>query len=168
MARAKTKWPEIRDNLDKIEKWAKDGIYEKDMAHLLGMSEKTWYEYKKRPDEGSLMKEALKKGRRILITDLKMSLYKKAQGFEHEETKVTLEQQPNGTEKRKVEKTTKYYAPDTGALVFALTNLTQRDDEIFVNRQDVYKEVKSKSKVDLTGISLKDLLSVASNEEEDD
>lgn len=136
MART-SKWSYVTDNLELISKLASEGVYEKEIARAIRISPKTWFEYKANPRRGPVLKEALSKGRRVLITDLKKSLYERARGFEKEEIKVTMEELPDGSSKKKVEKTTRYFPPDTGALVFALTNLTQRDGDIFYNRQDI-------------------------------
>lgn len=125
----------IQPRLEEIKQWLKDGVYEKDIIRLLGTSKDTFYNSKNDIKEfGDIFPEA----RASLITDLKKSLYQRAKGFEYEETKIVIDKDKDGNIKsQKVEKVKKYIAPDTGALIFSLTNLTQRNEDVFYNRQDV-------------------------------
>ena len=69
------------------------------------------------------IREALKNGKEELIENLEDSLYKRAMGYEYEETKTIREKDDNGKDKVKLEITKKKLHPDTGALAFALKNL---------------------------------------------
>lgn len=100
-----------------------------------GINQDTFYQWLKARAEFS---EAVKKARSEFLDEiasqLEASLWKKAQGYEVEETKEEFSRRKNG-EVVLVKKTTtkKHIAPDTGALIFALTNV---DPENWKNRQD--------------------------------
>jgi hypothetical protein len=125
----------IKPRLKEIEEWLADGVYEKDIITRLGTSRDTFYACKRDIPEFA---EIFIRARNALITDLKKSLYQRAKGYEYEETKVVIDKDKDGNIKsQKIEKVKKHVSPDTGALIFSLTNLTQREEDKFYNRQDV-------------------------------
>lgn len=99
-----------------------------------GISETTFYDWLKNDTEFSA---AVKKARSEFLQEigskLEASLWKKAQGYEVEESKEEYAMKKG--ERVLVKKTTtkKHIAPDTGALIFALTNV---DPDNWKNRQD--------------------------------
>jgi DNA-binding transcriptional MerR regulator len=137
MAGRKSKYEDyVEPYLDKIAYWRKDGLTEEQIASKLHIAYSTLKEYKNRY---SALMAALKTGKEDLIAELEKSLYKRGMGFEYEEVKTYVEKDDTGKEKKKIEKTKKFLAPDTGALIFALKNLrsdkwkdkieTTRDEE---------------------------------------
>ena len=44
---AKSKWPEVKEKLNLVEKWKRDGLTELQIAKNLGISKATLEEYKK-------------------------------------------------------------------------------------------------------------------------
>lgn len=100
-----------------------------------GISETTFYDWLR---NDAAFSAAVKKARAEFLdgiaSQLEASLWKKANGYEVEETKEEFSRRKNG-EVVLVKKTTtkKHIAPDTGALIFALTNV---DPENWKNRQD--------------------------------
>lgn len=72
---AKSKWENVKDKLELIEGWARDGLTDKQIATNLNISEDTFYEYKKKYPEFS---ESLKKGKEIVDYEVENALLKTA------------------------------------------------------------------------------------------
>ena len=101
----------------------------------VGISKETFYTWiNDKPDFYDSLKKARKEFRETIVQTLEQSLWKRAAGYEIEESKNEYRTLKDG---RKVlvksSKITKHFPPDTGALIFALTNL---DPENWKNRQD--------------------------------
>lgn len=117
----KSKWEtHVLPELDRIPKWRRQGMTEEQICQKLDVGVSTFNRYKKEYGE---LREALKKGKEELIENLEESLYKKAMGFEYEESKVYQSKDANGNTVQRVEKFKKQALPDTGALAFSLKNL---------------------------------------------
>lgn len=115
---AKSKWDQVKDKLIVIEKWARDGLTELQIAKNLGISKSTCEEYKKRyPD----FQAAIKKGKEPFIAEVENALAKRALGFEYEETKTYIRIEGDNEVKYQ-EKTRKYYPPDVAACSILLKN----------------------------------------------
>lgn len=115
---AKSKWPQVRDNLKLIEKWAREGVHEKAMATNLGVSVTSWEEYKKNYPE---LSKVLKKSREGLVQDLVNALTKKGLGYDYEEKKVYTKV-VDGETTTYTEITKKHQPADTGAAIFLIKN----------------------------------------------
>jgi hypothetical protein len=115
---SKSKWPDVREKLPLVEKWARDGLTEAQICKNLGVSVQTLYDYKKLYPE---LVESLKKGKEVLITEIENALVKRALGFSYEETKISI-RQVEGREVKFTEKTTKYQPPDVAACSILLKN----------------------------------------------
>lgn len=115
---AQSKWPQVEDKLLLIEKWARDGLTELQIANNLGISKTTMEEYKKKYPN---LKAALKKGKKIIIAELENALIKKALGYDYEEKKVYTKTE-DGVTTTYTEITKKHQPPDTGALFGLLKN----------------------------------------------
>lgn len=101
----------------------------------VGISKSTFYEWlESYPDFSDSLKKARKEFRETIVQTLEQSLWKRAAGYEIEESKNEYRTLKDGSKVLvKSSKITKHFPPDTGALVFALTNL---DPENWKNRQD--------------------------------
>ena len=101
----------------------------------VGISKSTFYEWlESYPDFSASLKKARKEFRETIVQTLEQSLWKRAAGYEIEESKNEYRTLKDGSKVLvKSSKITKHFPPDTGALVFALTNL---DPENWKNRQD--------------------------------
>lgn len=99
------------DGLIKIQGWARDGLIDEQIAHNMGITTKTLYEWKNKYGEIS---EALKKGKEVIDRQVENALLKRALGYAYDET--TYE---DGIETKRV---TKEVAPDTTAQIFWLKN----------------------------------------------
>ena len=101
----------------------------------VGISKSTFYEWlESYPDFSDSLKKARKEFRETIVQTLEQSLWKRAAGYEIEESKNEYRTLKDGSKVLvKSSKITKRFPPDTGALIFALTNL---DPENWKNRQD--------------------------------
>lgn len=114
----------VKPYLKDIPTWY-ETMTEGQIARKLGISVASFENYKIKYPE---LVECLQRGKEFLVDDLKDSLRKKAKGFSYTETKETYVEveTEDGRVKIgeiKVEKTTKYAAPDTGAIHLLLKNL---------------------------------------------
>lgn len=116
MAKGKyAKWLEA-DNLLLLQAWARRGLSDEQIAHNMGISVATLYNYKKTHLE---ILEALKKGKDVVNVEVENALLKRAMGYEYTET--TRE---GGVVTKVV---TKHVAPDTTAQIFWLKNKMPQD-----------------------------------------
>ncbi len=111
MARVSYKDWITKEGLTKIEGWARDGLIDEQIAHNIGCSVKTLYNWKK---AHLPILQALKRGKEVVDREVESSLHKRALGYYVEE--VTYEQ---GIEVKRVRK---HIAPDTTAIIFWLKN----------------------------------------------
>lgn len=79
---------EILERLDEIERMAREGATETQIAKCFGITQQTFRKYK---NENIAIFTAIKKGRTDLVHDLKGVLVKKAKGFQYEEKKIVKE-----------------------------------------------------------------------------
>ena len=98
---------------------AKTGLIDKQIADVFGVSVKTLNRWKKLHPE---FESALKNGKIFANENVVEALYKRATGYSHPETHISVYQ-------GKVIKTplTKHYAPDTTACIFWLKNRQPND-----------------------------------------
>ena len=120
---------EILEHLEEIERMARDGATETQIAKCFGITQQTFRKYK---NENILIFTAIKKGRTDLVQDLRGTLVKKAKGFQYEERKVIKE---NGVVVRE-EIYTRSSLPDVAALNLLLKNY---DAENWANDPQVLK-----------------------------
>ncbi len=111
MARTTYKEWLTHEGLMKIEGWARDGLIDEQIAHNIGCSVKTLYNWKK---AHLPILQALKRGKEVVDREVESSLHKRALGYYVEE--VTYEY---GEEVKRVRK---HVAPDTTAIIFWLKN----------------------------------------------
>lgn len=116
----------MRPFLGKIKEWI---VFENeaDIAKKLGVAQRSFERYKAEHPE---LVEVLNAGRQDLVTELKATLKKKAQGFYYTETKTQIREE--GKKKvRTVEEVKHYSPPDLGAIHLLLKNLdpTWRNDD---------------------------------------
>lgn len=101
-----------------IEKWARDGLTEEQICKNIGVGVNAFNVYKKQHEE---LKESLKKGREIIITEIENALIKRALGYEVEEIKTSI-RMIDGKENKYTEKSRKHIPPDVGACAILLKN----------------------------------------------
>lgn len=114
MAKGKYEYWLSPDGLLRLEAYARDGLTDEQIAHNMGISPATLYNYKR--DHLEIL-EALKKGKEVVDIQVENALLKRALGYSYEEKKVEVSEE--GT---KVTKTIKEVVPDTTAQIFWLKN----------------------------------------------
>lgn len=132
----------VKPHLDEITEWRKD-LTEAQIAKRLGIGKTAFGTYKKTYSE---LSEALKKGERDLVTELRSALVRKALGFHYTETKTITEQvrwsedmylrlvEAGFTEREisqarliRTEVSEKYAAPDVAAINLGLKNYDKKN-----------------------------------------
>lgn len=119
------KWIE-KDGLLLLESWARDGLYDEQIAHNMGIARQTLWEWRKKyPD----IDNALKKGKEVVDVEVENALLKRALGYEYDEVHVTTEKVPiyRKDEVIILEKTTrkvvtKQVVPEVAAQIYWLKN----------------------------------------------
>lgn len=147
------------ENLAKVTKWAKDGLFDCQIADKMGINKSTFYEWIKIYPEFS---DAIKKGKEIADKEIVNALYKRALGYSYKEIREEYVTDDNGVIRDKDGKSTKEVTvthksepPNTAALIYWLNN--RRPDEW-----------SNKSKLDVDGnINIADVLAKARQRLED-
>ena len=103
------------DNLLRIEGWARDGLTDEQIAKNIGISKKTFYEWK---SKYSVFSDSLKKTKEIVDREVENALFKRALGYMIEESKETVSDKDG----RKVETFTRHIPGDVTAQIFWLKN----------------------------------------------
>ena len=121
------------EGLLKIQGWARDGLSDKQIAHNIGITQTTLYEWQKRFPE---LSEALKKGKEVVDREVENALLKRAMGYEYDDvTQEPVTDKDTGvTEMRVTKRVTKQIVPDVTAQIFWLKN--RKPDE-FRDKRDV-------------------------------
>lgn len=122
--------------IDAICSFIREGDSQKTACKKAGIAESTLYEWlKKKKELSEAIKKAKDEFRDNILGKLEMSLWKRATGYEVTETETEYVSDAEGRPKIKSQKTkVKHIQPDTGALIFALTNVAPGK---WVNRQKV-------------------------------
>ena len=120
----KSKYEElVIPRLKDITKWTED-LTDAEIAERLNISRRTFATYKKEHPE---LREAIEKGKKVLVQQLKDTLKKKAKGFYYEEVKTIKIHNPDADADQewieRIEINRKYAQPDTGAAHLLLKNL---------------------------------------------
>lgn len=109
----------IKPRLAEVEKLSQF-MTEEEMAKYFGVHASSWYSYKSKYSE---FFEAIKKGKKSLVQDLKQSLVEKAKGFQYSEKKIVREKNEVGDLViTREEEYIKYSPPDVAALNLLLKN----------------------------------------------
>ena len=103
----------VEPYLDEIREMAQT-MTEKQIAETLGISYSCFRRYK---EQHEALKDALKKGRKKLIMDLRSALIRRAKGFQYEEKKIIKEDR-----KIREEIYTRTVLPNVAAINLALKN----------------------------------------------
>lgn len=102
---------------------ARDGYIDIEIAKLIGISRKVFYEWCKRYPK---FRDALKKGKLEIDLEVEDSLLKRALGFQYEETEIinhkTMVDGQEITVPGRIKKTKKLIPPDVTACIFWLKN----------------------------------------------
>ncbi len=110
----------IKPRLLEIAAWCRDGHTDKEMCKALRVTPKTFYKYKGIEKE---LNDALAVNKEIADINVENSLYKRANGFEYEETAKEVKKDNKGKIIfTHIKKTTKIVIPDVQAQVRWLKN----------------------------------------------
>lgn len=122
-----------KDNLLKVQGWARDGLSNEQIAHNIGITAKTLCEWQNRFSE---FRNAIKKGKEVVDREVENAMLKRALGYEYDEvTQEPVTDKDTGvTEMRVTKRVTKQIAPDVTAQIFWLKN---RKPEEFRDKRDV-------------------------------
>lgn len=141
---AKSKWEGVKEKLMLVEAWARDGLIDKQIAHNLGISEDTFYKYKKEHIEFS---EALKRGKEVVDYEVENALLKRALGYRYKEETQEMDYAKNEfgeqlydamgnpiRELKTMKSVVKEVPPDVGAIAFWLKN---RKPHVWRDRKNI-------------------------------
>lgn len=124
MAKGKYEYWLTEDGLTRLEAYARDGLTDEQIAHNMGISAATLYNYKNNHIE---ILEALKRGKEVVDIEVENKLLQRAKGYTYEE--VTRELKTNLSEDGEISKelvvtkvVTKEVQPDVTAQIFWLKN----------------------------------------------
>ena len=133
MARPGKKSTVVKD-LDKIKKWAENGLTMAQIAAKLGVSESTLYKYKAELPE---LQDAIKKGRLEAVREIENAMYRSAVGYtrkikQYQKVKRCIYE--NGKKEKEWEEMVEfeveeYYPPDNTAGIFLLKNWGKYSNE---------------------------------------
>lgn len=114
----------------------RDGDSQKLACKKVGIGDSTFHDWiKAKPEFSERIKKAKAEFQATIIGKLEATLWKRAMGYEVTETETEYVIDAEGKPKIKSQKTkVKHIQPDTGALIFALTNVAP---EKWVNKQKV-------------------------------
>lgn len=122
--------------VQRICNYIREGDTQKIAAERAGITESTFYEWQSTKKEFSeSIKKAREDFRETITGKLEATLWKRAMGYEVTESEVEYVSDKDGSPKIKSQKKkVKHIQPDTGALIFALTNVAPGK---WLNRQRV-------------------------------
>ena len=112
----------LPDNLLRLQAWARDGLSDEQMAHNIGITTTTLYDWKKKYPAFS---EALARGKEVVDIEVENALLKRAKGYDYIETTSELIADKNARNKavmKVTKRVTRHVPPDVKALIFWLTN----------------------------------------------
>jgi transposase len=142
----------IKENLKKIEKWVASGLTMKDIAHNLGISERTLYKYKATDPQ---FMQTVKNGRQVAVEILENTMFKSATGFMQTLKKYEKVKRCTYKDGKKLKEweeiveleVDEYFKPDVTAGIFLLKNwanymnepraLELREKEIDLQKQKI-------------------------------
>jgi len=149
------------EGLLKIEGWARDGLTDEQIAHNIGITRTTLYDWKnKYPD----ISYALKRGKEVIDRQVENALLKRALGYEYEEVKQIIEKDEKGHDRKRIEKTVKYVAPDVTAQIFWLKN---RRPDVWRDKRDFELSGELNQKSPYDELTVEELRALARKCEED-
>ena len=107
------------DGLLQIEGWAREGLIDEQIAHNIGVAYSTFRDWM---EKFPALSAALKKGKAPVDLEVENALFKRAIGYDYEETTTEIYKDPGGQEHIHIKKSKKHMPPDTTAQIFWLKN----------------------------------------------
>lgn len=125
-----------KQTVEAICSFIRDGDSQKLACKKAGIGESTFHDWMKaKPEFSERVKKAKDEFLATITGKLEATLWKRAMGYEVTETDTEYVSDADGNQKIKGRKTkVKHIQPDTGALIFALTNVAP---DKWVNKQKV-------------------------------
>jgi hypothetical protein len=112
-------WEEDDNRLEELRSFVRTGATHQDIANYCGIKIDTVYRWMQKKGK---FYEAVKESKASADAKIENALYKRAIGYEVEETKKTLIVGPDGEKTQKFESYMKHILPDVGAQIFWLKN----------------------------------------------
>lgn len=136
-----------KENLLRIQGWARDGLTNDQIAKNMGITERTLYKWQRRDNQ---IRQVLNVGKDVADREVENALFKSALGYDYKEETVTND--------GRVVTVTKHQKANTTAQIFWLKN---RKPTEWRDKRDVAHEGEINSSVNLSNISDEDLRKLA-------
>lgn len=109
------------DNLIRLEGWARNGLTDEMIAHNIGITTTTLYDWKKKYPQFA---EAIKRGKEVVDIMVENALLKSAMGYKYDEVvkERVFDYETETSIVVEVKRTTKEVAPNPTSLIFWLKN----------------------------------------------
>lgn len=109
------------DNLIRLEGWARNGLTDEKIAHNIGITTTTLYDWKKKYPQFA---EAIKRGKEVVDIMVENALLKSAMGYKYDEVvkERVFDYETETSVVVEVKRTTKEVAPNPTSLIFWLKN----------------------------------------------
>jgi hypothetical protein len=130
------KWLD-KDNLIRLQGWARDGLTLDQIAHNMGIAKSTLHRWIAEIGE---IKDALKKSREVAVYEVENAMFKAALGYDVTETEQveTVDWQGNKTVRKHARK--RHIPPNTTAQIFILKNWRP---EVWRERQEIISKIET-------------------------
>lgn len=125
-----------------LEGWARRGLTDEQLAHNMNIGVRTLYEWKEKHPQIS---QALKSGREVADIMVENALFKRAIGYDNEETTIESEEK-NGKKHTHIKKVKRHIPGDVTAQIFWLKN--RRPDDWRDKRETLIKNTVSQDAID--------------------
>lgn len=109
----------VRPKLPSVEKWTREGLTQDQIAKNLGVGVSTFRKYITEHEE---LLEAINKGRVVAVAEVENALFKRALGYDYEETKTNIKVDETGKATKTEEIIKKHLPPDVAACFILLKN----------------------------------------------
>lgn len=129
------------DSLIKLEGWARNGLTDEMIAHNIGITTTTLYEWKKKYPQFA---EAVKRGKEVVDIMVENALLKSALGYSYDEVvkERIFDYETETSKVVEVKRTTKEVAPNPTSLIFWLKN---RQPEKWRDKKNIDAAVEVKN-----------------------
>lgn len=145
-----------KEIVEAICKYIRDGDSQKIACKRVGIGDTTFHDWvNAKPEFAAAIKKAKEEFLASITGKLEASLWKRAMGYEVTETDTEYVSDADGNPRIKSQKTkVKHIQPDTGALIFALTNVAP---DRWVNKQKVETQTVKPTDADSPNYCFEDL-----------
>lgn len=147
-----------KTTIESICSYIRDGDTQKTACRKAGVGHTTFHEWlNNKPEFAERIKKAKEDFLDTITGKLEATLWKRATGYEVTETETEYVSDKDGNPKIKSQKEkVKHIQPDTGALIFALTNVAGDKWKNKIN-SEVNADVKAEATVEQRRYNLKDI-----------